>query len=108
MCRFARAFGCSQIAGATASSRGRPGTFTTRPVPPVHCKTQIVRATLKGHVIAESDDVEIDADDKDFRAFATRLDLPQKAPKTAADHAWPHEVQFYDVVIDGARYERAS
>ncbi len=77
-------------------------------MPPVHCKTQIVRATLKGHVIAESDDVEIDADDKDFRAFATRLDLPQKAPKTAADHAWPHEVQFYDVVIDGARYERAS
>jgi uncharacterized protein (DUF427 family) len=67
-----------------------------------------MRATLNGQVIAESDDIEIGAGYKYFPASATRLDLLQKAPKTEADHACPHSVQFYDVVIDGVRYERAS
>ena len=31
-----------------------------------------------------------------------------KAPKTPSDHACPHGVQFYDVVIDGARHARAA
>ena len=31
-----------------------------------------------------------------------------KAPKTESDRACPHGVQFYDVVIDGHRHERAA
>jgi uncharacterized protein (DUF427 family) len=67
-----------------------------------------MHATLNGQVIAESDDIETGAGYKYFPASATRLDLMQKAPRTEADHACPHGVQFYDVVIDGVRYERAS
>ena len=37
-----------------------------------------------------------------------RLELLEKAPKTASDLECPHGVQFYDVVIDGARYARAA
>jgi len=67
-----------------------------------------MRATLNGQVIAESDDIEIGAGYQYFPASATRLDLLQKAPKTEADHACPHSVQFYHVVVDGVRYERAA
>jgi uncharacterized protein (DUF427 family) len=67
-----------------------------------------MRATLNGHVIAESDDIEAGAGYKYFPASATRLDLLQKAPKTEADFGCPHGVQFYDVIIDGIRYERAA
>jgi uncharacterized protein (DUF427 family) len=67
-----------------------------------------MRAILNGHIIAESDDIEIAAGYKYFSASATRLDLLQKAPKTEADLACPHTVQFYDVVIGGVRYERAA
>lgn len=45
------------------------------------------QAMLKGHVIAESG---------------------KKAPKTQSDLECPHGVRFYDVVIDGARHERAA
>ena len=67
-----------------------------------------MRATLNGQVIAESYDIEVGAGYKYFPASATRLDLLQKAPKTEADLACPHSVQFYDVVIDGVRHERAA
>jgi uncharacterized protein (DUF427 family) len=67
-----------------------------------------MRATLNGQIIAESDDIEIGGGYEYFPASATRLDLLQKAPKTEADLRCPHGVQFYDVVIDGVRYERAS
>ena len=67
-----------------------------------------MRATLNGQVIAESDDIEVGAGYKYFPASATRLDLLQKAPKTEADLTCPHSVQFYEVVIDGVRYERAA
>ena len=32
----------------------------------------------------------------------------EKAPKTARDLECPHGVQFYDVVVDGARHARAA
>jgi uncharacterized protein (DUF427 family) len=67
-----------------------------------------MRAILNGHILAKSDDIEIGAGYKYFPASATRLDLLQKAPKTDADLACPHNVQFYDVVIDGVRHERAA
>jgi uncharacterized protein (DUF427 family) len=37
-----------------------------------------------------------------------RTDWLIKAPKTDSDLACPHGVQFYDVVIDGARCQRAA
>ena len=67
-----------------------------------------MRATLNGQVIAESDDIEDAGGYKYFPASATRLDLLQKVPKTEAALACPHGVQFYDVVIDGVRLERAA
>jgi uncharacterized protein (DUF427 family) len=36
------------------------------------------------------------------------MDWLQKAPKTASDLECPHGVQFYDVVIDGVRHDRAA
>jgi uncharacterized protein (DUF427 family) len=67
-----------------------------------------MRAILNSHIIADNDDIEIGAGYEYFPASSTRLDLLQKAPKTEADLACPHNDQFYDVVIDGVRYERAA
>ena len=68
-----------------------------------------MRATLNGQVIAESNDIEDAGGYKYFPESATRLRISlQKAPKTEADLGCPHTVQFYDVVIDGVRYERAA
>ena len=67
-----------------------------------------MKATLAGHVIAESDDmVECDGYQY-FPRAAVRMDWLRKAAKTADDRACPHGVQFYDVVIDGARHARAA
>lgn len=37
-----------------------------------------------------------------------RTEWLEKVPKSESDHACPHGVQFYDVVIDGTRHERAA
>jgi uncharacterized protein (DUF427 family) len=67
-----------------------------------------VKATLEDRVIAESDDIVEEAGYLYFPSQHVRLDLLQKAEKTASDRACPHGVQFYDVVIDGTRHERAA
>jgi uncharacterized protein (DUF427 family) len=67
-----------------------------------------MRAILNGQVIAESEEIEIGAGYRYFPASATRLDLLEKTPKTETDLACPHGVQFYDVVIDSVRHERAA
>ena len=67
-----------------------------------------MRATLNGLVIAESDDIVETGGYAYFPAAATRLELLEKAPKTDSDHACPHGVQFYDVVVDGSRHPRAA
>ena len=67
-----------------------------------------MKATLKGRVIAESDDI-VDCDGYQyFPGAAVRKELLAKAPKTDSDRACPHGVQFYDVIIDGGRHERAA
>ena len=67
-----------------------------------------MKATLKDRVIAESDDtVECDGY-RYFPSSAVRMDWLEKAQKTESDRACPHGVQFYDVVIDGARHDRAA
>ncbi len=67
-----------------------------------------MQATLNGQVIADSTDIVESGGYAYFPASATRLEWMVKAPKTESDHACPHGVQFYDVVLDGARHERAA
>lgn len=67
-----------------------------------------MKAVLQGHVIADSDDIVDAGGYQYFPPAATRTEWLEKAPKTGSDHACPHGVQFYDVVIDGARHERAA
>ena len=67
-----------------------------------------MKATLAGHVIADSSDI-VECDGYQyFPRSAVRVECLQRAEKTASDHACPHGVQFYDVVIDGMRHERAA
>ena len=63
-----------------------------------------MKAKLKDQLIAESDDIVEEAGYLYFPSEAVRLDLLEKAEKTVSDRACPHGVQFYDVVIDGARH----
>ena len=67
-----------------------------------------MKATLAGKVIAASDDIVANGGYHYFPSAAVRLELLEKAPKTASDRACPHGVQFYDVVIDGVRHARAA
>jgi len=67
-----------------------------------------MKAVLKRHVIAESDDVVECKGYQYFPSAAVRTDWLEKAVKTESDHACPHGVQFYDVVVDGERHARAA
>jgi uncharacterized protein (DUF427 family) len=67
-----------------------------------------MQATLNDQIIAQSDDIVEAAGYKYFPPGATKLEWLVKAPKTEADHQCPHGVQFYDVMLDGKRYERAA
>ena len=67
-----------------------------------------MKAMVDGQVVAWSDDVVECKGYQYFPSTAVRLDWLEKAAKTADDRACPHGVQFYDVVVDGARHERAA
>ena len=67
-----------------------------------------MKATLHGHVIADSDDIVESGGYQYFPSAATRLEWLEKVPKTESDRACPHGVQFYDVLIDGTRSSRAA
>lgn len=67
-----------------------------------------MRARLKDIVIAESDDVVAEAGYAYFPVAEARMELLEKAAKTASDLQCPHGVQFYDVLLDGVRHERAA
>ena len=67
-----------------------------------------MKATLEGRVIAESDDIVEQGSYHYFPSAHVRLEWLEKAEKIASDHACPHGVQFYDVVIDGERHPRAA
>jgi uncharacterized protein (DUF427 family) len=67
-----------------------------------------MKATLGRRVIAESDEITECHGYQYFPAAAVRLEWLQKTPKTASDLECPHSVQFYDVVVDGERHERAA
>jgi uncharacterized protein (DUF427 family) len=67
-----------------------------------------MKAVLHGRVIAESDDIVECHGYRYFPNAAVRAEWLEKSPKTASDLECPHGVQFYDVVVDGARHERAA
>ena len=67
-----------------------------------------MKATWRGQVIAESDKTLDVGGYRYFPREAVRMDLLQSTPKTARDLECPHGVQFYDVVLDGNRHERAA
>ncbi len=67
-----------------------------------------MKAILKGHVVAESDDIVEAGGYQYFPGSAVHVDWLEKAEKTESDHACPHGVQFYDVVIDDTRHPRAA
>jgi uncharacterized protein (DUF427 family) len=65
-----------------------------------------MKAILKGHEIAASDDIVEAGGYQYFPPSAVRMELLEKVAKTQSDLACPHGVQFYDVVIDGQRHVR--
>ena len=67
-----------------------------------------MQAVLNGKVIAESNDIVENGGYQYFPSSAVRMDWLQKAPKTDSDLECPHGVQFYDVVLDGVRHDRAA
>lgn len=67
-----------------------------------------MKATVDGRVIADSGNIVEDGGYQYFPRGAVRMDLLQKAEKTASDLKCPHGVQFYDVVVDGKRHARAA
>jgi uncharacterized protein (DUF427 family) len=67
-----------------------------------------MKAKIKQHVIAASDDIVHEGGYHYFPRSAVRLEWLEKAAKTDSDRACPHGVQFYHVVIDGERHERAA
>ena len=67
-----------------------------------------MKATWRGRVLAESDEVVEVGGYCYFPREAVRMDLLEAAPKTASDDACPHGVRFYDVVDGDARSPRAA
>ena len=65
-----------------------------------------MKARLKDRVIAQSDDIVAEGGYHYFPISVVRMEWLEKAAKTESDHACPHGVQFYDVVIDGVRHAR--
>ena len=67
-----------------------------------------MKAMLKRQIVAESDDIVEAGGYQYFPRQAVRMEWLEKTAKTESDRACPHGVQFYDVVIDGARHRRAA
>ena len=67
-----------------------------------------MKAILKDHVIADSDDIVERGGYHYFPPSTVRMEWLDKAARTESDDACPHGVQFYDVVIDGRRHARAA
>jgi uncharacterized protein (DUF427 family) len=67
-----------------------------------------MQAVLDDQIVAQSNDVVECQGYQYFRRAAVRMDLLEKAEKTADDCACPHGVQFYDVIVAGKRHPRAA
>ena len=67
-----------------------------------------MKATVDGKVVAESTDIVEVGGYAYFPRAAVRMDWLRKTPKNDSDNECPHGVQFYDVIVDGKRHERAA
>jgi uncharacterized protein (DUF427 family) len=67
-----------------------------------------MKASVDGHIVAQSDDIVACRGYQHFPQSAVRTDWLQKAEKTADDLKCLHSVQFYDVVVDSKRHKRAA
>ena len=67
-----------------------------------------MKATVDNRVVAESSDIVERDGYHYFPRAAVKLEWLEKTPRTAEDLKCPHAVQFYDVVVDGARHLRAA
>lgn len=67
-----------------------------------------MKASVDGHIVAQSDDIIASGGYQYFPRTAVRMEWLEKAEKTQKDLACPHGVQFYHVVVDGKRHERAA
>jgi uncharacterized protein (DUF427 family) len=67
-----------------------------------------MKASVDGHIVAQSDDVVATRGYQYFPHTAVRMDRLEKTEKTESDYACPHGLQFYDVVVDGKRHKRAA
>jgi uncharacterized protein (DUF427 family) len=67
-----------------------------------------MKAVLNGLVIAESDDIVECAGYHYFPRATVQTEWLERAERTESDLECPHGVQFYDVVVGGARHERAA
>jgi uncharacterized protein (DUF427 family) len=67
-----------------------------------------MKAVVDGWVLAQSHDTIACKGYQYFPREAVRMDCLEKVEKTASDLACPHGVQFYDVIVDGKRHERAA
>src|SRR6185503_8249832 len=74
----------------------------------VTTEVEMMKARIKDRVIAASDDIVEEGGYAYFPNAHVRLEWLERAEKTASDLECPHGVQFYDVVIDGKRHERAA
>jgi len=67
-----------------------------------------MQAKWQGEAVADSEAVRTVGGYVYFPRAAVRMDLLQPSPKTASDLKCPHGVQFYDLVRQGAKSERAA
>jgi uncharacterized protein (DUF427 family) len=67
-----------------------------------------MKASVDGRIVAQSDDIVACHGYHYFPREAVRMDWLEKAEKTPKDLECPHGVQFYDVVVEGKRYQRAA
>ncbi len=67
-----------------------------------------MKAMWRGQVIAESDQVLEVGGYLYFPRESVRMELLERAPRTASDLACPHGVQFYHVAHATGRSERAA
>ncbi|HXX03270.1 MAG TPA: DUF427 domain-containing protein [Xanthobacteraceae bacterium] len=67
-----------------------------------------MKASVDGRVVAQSTDIVEARGYHYFPRAAVRMDWLEKTEKTAHDLECPHGVQFYDVVVDGKRHNRAA
>jgi uncharacterized protein (DUF427 family) len=67
-----------------------------------------MKATVDGKTVAESADIVEVGGYAYFPKSAVKMEWLKKTPRNESDLECPHGVQFYDVIVDGKRHERAA